>query len=222
MTARLNPYLSFRDNAREAMTSTRRSSAEPRDQHLRGVRRQGCSRGRSGHARQPDAPDGLTLMGADTPPGMDHARRRHHRQPQRRRRKLRAGSTAATAATSRCRWRSRCGATSSARRPLRHALDGQRRRPDALTGHPGWWRLTCLAQTVAKTALAGTLPGCWPPDVSASAALPGAVVGGAGRARDHLPHGLARRPAGGGDVRRRPARVVRGPALRPRRHRRWA
>src|SRR3712207_9566868 len=74
MTVRLNPYLSFRDNAREAMTFYQsvfggelnvstfadfHASADPAEQH------------KIMHA-QLETPDGLVLMGADTPEGMEY------------------------------------------------------------------------------------------------------------------------------------------------------
>ncbi len=74
MTVRLNPYLHFRDNAREAMTFYQsvfggeltvstfadfNPSADPTDQQ------------KVMHS-QLEAPDGLVLMAADTPAGMDY------------------------------------------------------------------------------------------------------------------------------------------------------
>ena len=74
MTVRLNPYLSFRDNAREAMTfyhsvfggeltvstfAEYHASADPTEQH------------NIMHS-QLETPDGLVLMGADTPEGMEY------------------------------------------------------------------------------------------------------------------------------------------------------
>jgi PhnB protein len=74
MTVRLNPYLSFRDNAREAMTFYQsvfggeltvstfadfNPSADPADQQ------------KVMHS-QLEAPDGLVLMAADTPGGMEY------------------------------------------------------------------------------------------------------------------------------------------------------
>ena len=74
MTVRLNPYLSFRDNAREAMTFYQSvfggeltvstfadfdASADPSEQD------------KIMHA-QLETPDGLVLMGADTPEGMEY------------------------------------------------------------------------------------------------------------------------------------------------------
>jgi PhnB protein len=73
MTVRLNPYLSFRDNAREAMTfyesvfggeltvstfADLHASADPSEQH------------KIMHS-QLETPDGLVLMAADTPDGME-------------------------------------------------------------------------------------------------------------------------------------------------------
>jgi PhnB protein len=70
----LNPYLSFRDNAREAMTFYQsvfggeltvstfadfHASADPTEQH------------KIMHS-QLESPDGLVLMGADTPKGMEY------------------------------------------------------------------------------------------------------------------------------------------------------
>ena len=74
MTVRLNPYLSFRDNAREAMTfyqsvfggeltvstfADLHASADPTDQH------------KIMHS-QLETSEGLVLMGADTPEGMEY------------------------------------------------------------------------------------------------------------------------------------------------------
>jgi len=74
MTVRLNPYLSFRDNAREAMSFYQSvfggelnvstfadfdASADPTEQY------------KIMHA-QLETPDGLVLMGADTPEGMEY------------------------------------------------------------------------------------------------------------------------------------------------------
>ena len=74
MTVRLNPYLSFRDNAREAMTFYKSvfggeltvstfadfdASADPTEQD------------KIMHS-QLETPDGLVLMGADTPEGMEY------------------------------------------------------------------------------------------------------------------------------------------------------
>jgi PhnB protein len=74
MTVWLNPYLSFRDNAREAMTFYQsvfggeltvstfadfHASADPTEQH------------KIMHS-QLETPDGLVLMGADTPEGMEY------------------------------------------------------------------------------------------------------------------------------------------------------
>ena len=74
MTVRLNPYLSFRDNAREAMAfyhsvfggeltvstfADFNASADPTEQD------------KIMHS-QLETPDGLVLMGADTPEGMEY------------------------------------------------------------------------------------------------------------------------------------------------------
>jgi PhnB protein len=74
MTVRLNPYLSFRDNAREAMTfyhsvfggeltvstfADFHASDDPNEQH------------KIMHS-QLEAADGLVLMGADTPAAMEY------------------------------------------------------------------------------------------------------------------------------------------------------
>ena len=74
MTVRLNPYLSFRDNAREAMSfyesvfggelsistfADFNASADPGEQ------------GKIMHS-QLETPDGLVLMAADTPDGMEY------------------------------------------------------------------------------------------------------------------------------------------------------
>ena len=74
MSVRLNPYLSFRDNAREAMAfyhsvfggeltvstfADFHASDDPAEQH------------KVMHS-QLETPDGLVLMGADTPEGMEY------------------------------------------------------------------------------------------------------------------------------------------------------
>ena len=74
MTVQLNPYLSFRDDAREAMTFYQSvfggelsvstfadfdASVDPAEQH------------KIMHS-QLETPDGLVLMGADTPEGMEY------------------------------------------------------------------------------------------------------------------------------------------------------
>jgi PhnB protein len=74
MSAVLNPYLSFRDNAREAMTFY---------QEVFGGELLLSTFGEYGDKDAPEAnlimhanlsaPDGLAIMGADTPPGMDYA-----------------------------------------------------------------------------------------------------------------------------------------------------
>jgi PhnB protein len=74
MASRLNPYISFRDNAREAM------------EFYRSVFGGDLSLSTFGEFGQPDSPDankimhgmleteqGFTLMGADTPQGMEHS-----------------------------------------------------------------------------------------------------------------------------------------------------
>ena len=73
MTSRLNPYISFKDNARQALEFYRVSSAAPWQSST------------FGEMGIPDAPEadnvmhgmletdsGYTLMAADTPPGMEH------------------------------------------------------------------------------------------------------------------------------------------------------
>jgi len=73
MAATLNPYLSFRDNAREAMEFY---------QAALGGDLESNTFGEYGDPNAPEAnlimharlntPAGFTLMGADTPPGMEH------------------------------------------------------------------------------------------------------------------------------------------------------
>ena len=73
MAATLNPYLSFRDNAREAMEFY---------QSALGGDLESNTFGEYGDPNAPEAnlimharlntPAGFTLMGADTPPGMEH------------------------------------------------------------------------------------------------------------------------------------------------------
>jgi PhnB protein len=71
MATRLNPYISFGDNAREAMTFYQQVLGGTLELH---------TFGEYGAADEPyadlvmhgllETPDGLTLMGADSPPGM--------------------------------------------------------------------------------------------------------------------------------------------------------
>jgi PhnB protein len=71
MATRLNPYISFGDNAREAMTFYQQVLGGTLELH---------TFGEYGAANEPyadlvmhgllETPDGLTLMGADSPPGM--------------------------------------------------------------------------------------------------------------------------------------------------------
>ena len=73
MASRLNPYLSFRDNAREAMEFYRQVFGGELvlstfgEAGMPGVAADLVMHG------QLESPSGFTLMGADTPPGMDHA-----------------------------------------------------------------------------------------------------------------------------------------------------
>lgn len=74
MAARLNPYISFKDNARAAMEFY---------QEVFGGDLQVNTFGQYGDPGSPgadlimhsqlEAPNGLTLMGSDTPPGMDYS-----------------------------------------------------------------------------------------------------------------------------------------------------
>ena len=74
MTSRLNPYISFNDNARQALEYY---------QDVFGGELSLNTFGEYGDPSAPSAdlimhgmletPDGFTLMGADTPPGMDHS-----------------------------------------------------------------------------------------------------------------------------------------------------
>ena len=118
MATRLNPYISFAGNARQAMEFYEQvfggtlalntfSEFDDSGQAPDGIM----------HA-QLETPSGYTIMGADMPPGQPHeAGQQHDGEPERRRRRRAArllGPSSPTAARSRCRWRSRCGATSSA------------------------------------------------------------------------------------------------------------
>ena len=68
MAARLNPYLNFNGNAREAMTFYQQVlGGELNDQHLRRVRQDGEGGDGVMHA-QLETPDGFTLMASDTAP----------------------------------------------------------------------------------------------------------------------------------------------------------
>jgi len=74
MTVRLNPYLSFRDNAREAMTfyhsvfGGELAVSTFADFHANADPTEGDKIMHS----QLETPDGLVLMGADTPDGMEY------------------------------------------------------------------------------------------------------------------------------------------------------
>ena len=128
MTSTLNPYLTFRDDAREAMEFYRGALGGELTLN---------TFGEYGDKDAPEAnllmhaqlitPSGFTLMGADTPAhgefqegsrasislsGDDEAELRGYWD------KLSEG------APSRCRWRSRCGATTSACSPTRSASAG--------------------------------------------------------------------------------------------------
>ena len=86
MASRLNPYISFDGNAREAMEFYKRVFGGT------------LTLNTFGEYGEPDAPDadkimhgnletdsGFTLMGADTPPGMEHRPGEQHRgEPERR------------------------------------------------------------------------------------------------------------------------------------------
>ena len=70
MTSRLNPYISFRGNARQAMEFYQASSAAPCAEHVRRVRCAGAGpiADQIMHGMLETA-SGFTIMGADTPPG---------------------------------------------------------------------------------------------------------------------------------------------------------
>ena len=130
MTSRLNPYISFDGDARQAMEFYQQVFGGTLHMNTFGEfgMRRPAGR-RQDHARACWTPtSGFTLMGADTPPGMEYksgnnitvslsgddgdelrgyweklSERRHGR---------------------RCRWRSRCGATSSACAPTGSASTG--------------------------------------------------------------------------------------------------
>lgn len=72
MSTRLNPYLSFGDTARQAMEFYR--DALGGELTISTFQEFGMSEGGIGNLvmhSQLETPDGLTLMGADTPPGME-------------------------------------------------------------------------------------------------------------------------------------------------------
>ena len=72
MASRLNPYLSFGDNAREAMEFYKeRLRRRPDAEHVRRVRRRRATEANKIMHAQLETDDGFTLMGSDTPPGMD-------------------------------------------------------------------------------------------------------------------------------------------------------
>ena len=73
MSAVLNPYISFRDNAREAMTFYQEVFGGDLDMNTFGDYgdKDAPEANLIMHANL-SAPDGLAIMGADTPPGMDY------------------------------------------------------------------------------------------------------------------------------------------------------
>ena len=128
MASRLNPYISFAGNAREAMEFYQSVFGGALTSSTFGEFGTADAAGRrQDHARQLETDSGFTLMGADTPPGMEYT----------------AGNNISVslsgddgdelrgyweklseAAPSRSRWRSRCGATSSACAPTSSASPG--------------------------------------------------------------------------------------------------
>ena len=139
MASRLNPYISFKDNARAGdgvLPGGLRRRA--RAQHLRRVRRRRPRR-RQGHARASSRRRAASRSWrSDTPAGMDRtAGHQHHDQPQRRRRR-RAARLLGQALRGRhghaCRSRSRCGATSSACAPTSSASAGWSTSPGSTSG----------------------------------------------------------------------------------------
>lgn len=72
MASRLNPYLSFRDNAREAMEFYQQVfGGELTVSTFGEFGMAGAGADLVMHA-QLETPNGFTLMGSDTPPGMEH------------------------------------------------------------------------------------------------------------------------------------------------------
>lgn len=74
MPARLNPYLSFRDNAREAMTFYQSVFGGELTMNTFGdfqMNEDPSEKDKIMHS-QLEAPNGMTLMGADTPNSMSH------------------------------------------------------------------------------------------------------------------------------------------------------
>jgi len=73
MTTRLNPYLSFRDSAREAMEFYRTVFGGQLTLSTFGDSGMPVEESESGHVMhgQLDTPSGFTLMGADTPSSME-------------------------------------------------------------------------------------------------------------------------------------------------------
>ena len=74
MASTLNPYLSFRDNAREAMEFYQAALGGDLEANTFGEYGDPDAPGAAliMHARL-NTPGGFTLMGADTPPGMEHS-----------------------------------------------------------------------------------------------------------------------------------------------------
>ena len=73
MTSRLNPYISFDGDAREAMGHYEKVFGGTLDMNTFGEfgQTEGVNPDNIMHA-QLETPSGFTLMGADTPPGMEH------------------------------------------------------------------------------------------------------------------------------------------------------
>ena len=68
MTSRLNPYISFDGDARQAMEFYQRSSGARSAEHVRRVRKDQPDADQIMHAML-ETNSGFTLMGADTPAG---------------------------------------------------------------------------------------------------------------------------------------------------------
>ena len=73
MPSRLDPYLSLRDNAREAIQVCRVFGGELRHDHLQGVQRlTGPAKDDRVMHGMLEAPNGMVLMGADAPSSMEY------------------------------------------------------------------------------------------------------------------------------------------------------
>ena len=90
MTSRLNPYITFAGNARQAMEFYKSAlGGELAMNTFAEFGNDGPDGDKIMHANL-ETPDGFTLMASDTPPGMEEAERQQHRDQSQRRRQRQA------------------------------------------------------------------------------------------------------------------------------------